>query len=129
YPFASKEEWEIADFLLHSPLSMAVIDTFLKLSLITLISLPLVQIQKLHLSFSNARELQSCAEMLPSGPSWKCQIIPSTYPTKYLILLFWRDPIKCLESLFSNLLFHDKLDFTPHCVYTMAAHLVRVYSE
>ncbi|KAG2098695.1 uncharacterized protein F5147DRAFT_543499, partial [Suillus discolor] len=119
YPFASKEEWEITDFLLCSPLSMAAIDVFLKLSLI----------QKLHLSFSNARELRSHAEMLPSRPSWKCQIIPSTYPMKYLIQLFWRDPVKCLEGLFSNPLFHDKLDFTPHCVYTMAVHLVQVYSE
>ncbi|KIK45260.1 hypothetical protein CY34DRAFT_22595 [Suillus luteus UH-Slu-Lm8-n1] len=119
YPFTSKEEWEIADFLLHSPLSMAAIDMFLKLPLI----------QKLHLSFSNARELRSRAEMLPSRPSWKCQIIPSTHPTKYPIRLFWRDPIECLESLFSNPLFHDKLDFIPRRVYSTAAHLVRVYSE
>ncbi|KAG1744791.1 hypothetical protein EDB19DRAFT_1591983, partial [Suillus lakei] len=119
YPFASKEEWEIGDFLLRSPLSMAAIDVFLKLPLV----------QKLCLSFSNARELQSRAEMLPSGPSWKCQAIPSIYPTKYPIQLFWRDPIECLESLFANPLFHDKLDFTPHRVYTMAAHLIRVYSE
>ncbi|KAG2115444.1 hypothetical protein DEU56DRAFT_748676, partial [Suillus clintonianus] len=43
--------------------------------------------------------------------------------------LFWRDPIECLESLFSNPPFHNKLDFTPRRVYTTAAHLVRVYSE
>ncbi|KAG2030953.1 hypothetical protein BDR03DRAFT_986755 [Suillus americanus] len=46
YPFASKEEWEIGDFLLCSPLSMATIDVFLKLPLV----------QKLRLSFSNTRE-------------------------------------------------------------------------
>ncbi|KAG2028780.1 hypothetical protein BDR03DRAFT_1019358 [Suillus americanus] len=34
YPFASKEEWEIADYLLRSSLSMAAIDEFLKLSMI-----------------------------------------------------------------------------------------------
>ncbi|KAG0705937.1 hypothetical protein DFH29DRAFT_799338 [Suillus ampliporus] len=119
YPFASKEEWEIGDFLLCSPLSMAVIDVFLKLPLV----------QKLCLSFSNARELRSRAEMFPSRPSWKCQVIPSIYPTKYLIQLFWRDPIECLESLFANLLFHNKLNFTPHCVYTTAAHLIWVYLE
>lgn len=37
YPFASKEEWEIADFLLRSPLSMAAIDMFLKLPLVSTI--------------------------------------------------------------------------------------------
>ncbi|KAG2105471.1 uncharacterized protein F5147DRAFT_775240 [Suillus discolor] len=33
YPFASREEWEVADFLLRSALSMAAIDTFLQLSM------------------------------------------------------------------------------------------------
>jgi hypothetical protein len=31
YPFTSREEWEVADFLLHSALSMAAIDNFLQL--------------------------------------------------------------------------------------------------
>ncbi|KAG0695794.1 hypothetical protein DFH29DRAFT_879790 [Suillus ampliporus] len=119
YPFASKEEWEVADYLLCSSLSMAAIDEFLKLRMI----------QNLQLSFSNARELHSHAEMLPSRPSWKCQIIPSIHLTKLPIRLFWRDPVECLESLFSNPLFHDKLNFIFHHVYKMAARLLRVYSE
>ncbi|KAG1740112.1 uncharacterized protein EDB91DRAFT_1030015, partial [Suillus paluster] len=32
------------------------------------------------------------------------------------IRLFWRDPVECLESLFSNPLFLDQLDFIPRCV-------------
>ncbi|KAG1868327.1 hypothetical protein DFJ58DRAFT_837966 [Suillus subalutaceus] len=111
YPFTSKEEWEVADYLLRSSLSMAAIDEFLKLSMV----------QTLHLSFNNAKELRSRAEMLPSGPSWKCQIIPSIHPTK--------DPVECLESIFSNPLFHDKLDFIPRRIYKIAAQLLRVYSE
>jgi len=39
YPFASKEEWELASFLLRSCMSMAAIDRFLKLSLVSLSSL------------------------------------------------------------------------------------------
>ncbi|KAG1762201.1 hypothetical protein EDD22DRAFT_953354 [Suillus occidentalis] len=72
YPFASKEEWEVADFLLRSPLSMAAINQFLELPMI----------HQLKLSFRNAKELRSHAEMLPKGPSWKCQAIPSPNPTK-----------------------------------------------
>lgn len=34
YPFASKDEWELASFLLRSDLSMSVIDKFLKLKLV-----------------------------------------------------------------------------------------------
>ncbi|KAG1893892.1 uncharacterized protein F5891DRAFT_1131119 [Suillus fuscotomentosus] len=73
YPFASKEEWEVADYLLRSSLSMAAIDEFLKLRM--------------------------------------------------------RDPVECLESLFSNPLFHDKLNFVPCRMYKTAAQLLRVYSE
>jgi hypothetical protein len=43
--------------------------------------------------------------------------------------LFWRDPIKCLESLFTNPLFHNKLDFVRCHVYKTASHLMWVYSE
>ncbi|KAG2338456.1 hypothetical protein BDR05DRAFT_893431 [Suillus weaverae] len=104
YPFASREEWEVTDYLLHSSLSMAAINEFLKLQMVCARTLT----QRF-----NARELHSRAEMLPSRPSWKCQTIPSIQPTKSPICLFWRDPIECLESLFSNPLFHDKLDFIP----------------
>lgn len=34
YPFASREEWELADFLLESSLGMAEINRFLKLSIV-----------------------------------------------------------------------------------------------
>jgi hypothetical protein len=35
YPFASKEEWEITDFLLHSPLSMAATNEFLAFPIVS----------------------------------------------------------------------------------------------
>lgn len=35
YPFASRDEWELASFLLQSNLSMASIDSFLKLELVS----------------------------------------------------------------------------------------------
>jgi hypothetical protein len=34
YPFASRDEWELASFLLRSRLSMAAVDRFLKLELV-----------------------------------------------------------------------------------------------
>jgi hypothetical protein len=37
YPFASRDEWELASFLLHSFLSMAAVDRFLKLELVSYI--------------------------------------------------------------------------------------------
>jgi hypothetical protein len=38
YPFKSRDEWELASFLLHSRLSMAAMDHFLKLKLVSYIS-------------------------------------------------------------------------------------------
>ena len=35
YPFASKDEWQMASFLLRSGLSIAAIDQFLKLELVS----------------------------------------------------------------------------------------------
>jgi hypothetical protein len=35
YPFASRDEWELASFLLRSNLSMAAVDRFLKLQLVS----------------------------------------------------------------------------------------------
>ncbi|KAG2353339.1 hypothetical protein BDR07DRAFT_1496432 [Suillus spraguei] len=81
YPFASREEWEVADFLLCSPLSMAAINQFLGLPMI----------HQLKLSFHNAKELQSRAEMLPKGPSWKCQTIPLLNPTKTRLLCVYSE--------------------------------------
>ena len=43
--------------------------------------------------------------------------------------LYYRDSLDCLESILSNPLFTDKIDFSPRCVYTTAERLVRVYSE
>jgi hypothetical protein len=34
YPFASRDEWELASFLLRSSLSMAAVDRLLKLKLV-----------------------------------------------------------------------------------------------
>ncbi|KAF8808228.1 hypothetical protein BYT27DRAFT_7255727 [Phlegmacium glaucopus] len=61
YPFALGDKWELASFLLHSRLSMAVIDHFLNLKLI----------KDIGLSFGTAKDLRNCAEILPNGPLWK----------------------------------------------------------
>lgn len=81
------------------------------------------------LSFRTAKELRGRAELLPRGPQWKCQEIPTSHPTKSPVWLYWRDPIELLEALFGNPLFRGKIDLVPRKVYQTAARLVRVYSE
>ncbi|KAG1800627.1 hypothetical protein EV424DRAFT_1332034, partial [Suillus variegatus] len=79
--------------------------------------------------FSSAKELRGRAEMLPSGPRWMSQTIPTMHPTKSPVVLYWHDPLDCVSSLLNHPAFHDELDFTPHRVYTTVQRLCHVYSE
>jgi hypothetical protein len=85
YPFSSQKDWEVASWLLHSGLSMAKIDSFLSLEMVSFKPFHcihssdkcLVKIKNLPLSFCSAKELRGRAEMLPSGPRWLSQVIPT----------------------------------------------------
>ena len=65
YPFASRDEWEFAAFLLRSDLSMASIDSLLSLNLVSVACnfdhmysyLCSAQVKHLNLSFGTARTL------------------------------------------------------------------------
>ncbi|KAG1739730.1 hypothetical protein EDB19DRAFT_1574914, partial [Suillus lakei] len=115
YPFSSWKDWEVGSWLLRSGLSMGKIYSFLSLKMI----------KTLPLSFCSAKELCSRVEMLPSGPRWMSQIIPTAYPMKSPVVLYWCDPLDCISSLLNNPAFDDQLDFTPRRVYTTAQRLCR----
>jgi hypothetical protein len=136
YPFASKDEWHMASFLLRSGLSIAALDQFFKLELVgDLLSFHIEnytnisKVKKLGLSFGSAKDLRSRAEMLPSGPPWMCKQLQMEYPTKNKIYLYYRDPVECLKSLLRSPLLKDHLDFTPRRLFENAEKLVRVYTE
>ncbi|KAG1856595.1 hypothetical protein C8R48DRAFT_749162 [Suillus tomentosus] len=118
YPFSSRRDWQLAAWLLCSGLSMGKIDSFLSLEMI----------KDLPLSFRSARELHGRAEMLPSGPHWKSQVINTSHPTKSPVILYWRDPIECIASIFNHPLFHRHMDLTPRKIYSTAERLCRVYT-
>ncbi|KAG1865732.1 hypothetical protein C8R48DRAFT_747731 [Suillus tomentosus] len=119
YPFSGQKDWEVGSWLLHSGLSMGKIDSFLSLDMI----------KTLPLSFHSAKELCGRAEMLPSGPRWMSQVVPTAHPTKSPVVLYWRDPLDCISGLLNHPAFHDHLDFTPRRVYSTAQRLCHVYSE
>ncbi|KAG0707629.1 hypothetical protein DFH29DRAFT_979895 [Suillus ampliporus] len=119
YPFSGRKDWEVASWLLRSGLSMVKINSFLSLEMI----------KSLPLSFCSAKELRGRAEMLPSGPPWLSQVIPTAHPTKLPVILYWRDPLDCIASILNHPFFHDQIDFTPRRVYATAQRLCRMYSE
>ncbi|KAF8451179.1 hypothetical protein L210DRAFT_3387321 [Boletus edulis BED1] len=84
----------------------------------------------MSLSFHTAKELRSRVELLPSGPRWQFQIVPTTHETKQPVHLYFRDALKCIESLFSHPYFANKMDFSPYRLFGRFTEcLVRVYTE
>ncbi|KAF8213514.1 hypothetical protein K438DRAFT_1902566 [Mycena galopus ATCC 62051] len=118
YPFASQAEWQMASFLLRSGMTMRDIDDFLKLQLVC---------DCLPLSFKSAAELRGRVEMLPPGPKWKSQEIKyQLYPTQSPIVLYYRDPLECIEFLLQNPLIHEHLELVPTQKFRDSRH---VYNE
>ncbi|KAI6012108.1 hypothetical protein BKA83DRAFT_4064653 [Pisolithus microcarpus] len=112
YPSSNLDDWKVANFLLTSGLSMRTLDEFLSLK------------ANMPLSFWMAKDLCAWAELLPSGPRWKFQIIPTMHSMKEPIQLYFQDALDCVEVLFNHLFFKDKMDFTPFQSFTTAEHLV-----
>ncbi|KAI6020684.1 hypothetical protein BKA83DRAFT_105514, partial [Pisolithus microcarpus] len=119
YPFANLGDWEMANFLLQSNLSMREINSYLSLSMT----------KKMPLSFWTAKELCGCIEDLPKGLHWKIRIVPTHHLTTSPIELYWRDPLECIEALFNHPFYAGKMDYSPFCVFTAAGRIMRVYSE
>ncbi|KAF8545834.1 hypothetical protein OG21DRAFT_1491871, partial [Imleria badia] len=118
-PWASKEEWAFASWLLHSRLSIAAIDSLLLLDII----------KSASLSFRSAKELRARAEILPPGPKWVFQTLQPEYSVKQLLHLFHHNPIDCLQALLSHPLFADHISFVPRKVWTCTVKLCRVYDK
>ncbi|KAF9235101.1 hypothetical protein BU15DRAFT_89705 [Melanogaster broomeanus] len=119
YPFASRNDWQFASWLVRSGLSMAAIDSLLSLEFI----------KNLPVSFRTAHQLRTRVELLPSGPRWLGKRINTDLPTKKPARLFYRDAIECLQALFSHLLFEPHLSFVPKRVWTCAARICRIYED
>ncbi|KAG1819008.1 uncharacterized protein BJ212DRAFT_1268536 [Suillus subaureus] len=122
YPFSGWKDWEVSLWLLCSGLSMVKVDSFLSLEMVSfkLIHCIYHPNKCLPLSFCSAKELCSQAEMLPGGPPWMSQVIPTVHLTKSPVILYWCDPLECIASLLNHPFFHDQMDFMPHRVYATA---------
>ncbi|KAI5986735.1 hypothetical protein EDC04DRAFT_2589552, partial [Pisolithus marmoratus] len=119
FPWASRQEWGFASWLLESHLSMAAIDSLLSLEII----------KNIPLSSFSAKELRTCAETLPPGLLWLCKMLMTEYPTKELPCLFYCNPIECLQALLSHPLFESHISFVPRRVWMCAAKICCIYDE
>jgi len=139
YPFASQDEWDLASFLLHSNLSMASIDKFLNLGMVSVPSGNIFGAEdsmwshfhrsKSYICLFAVKDLHSQAEMLPSGPCWKCKPWTTVYPTKNKISLFYQDLLECIQALLYSPLVSDFINFTPLCLFWTAEKLMQIFTE
>ncbi len=67
----------------------------------------------MKLSFGTAKDLRSRAEILPQGPLWKSEAWNTTFPTKFGLHLYYRDPIDCLQAIMHNPLVTNHIQFHP----------------
>ena len=81
------------------------------------------------ISYSTAKELRNRIEMLPPGPQWRSKEMETERPTLEKVFLYYRDPLQCVQSLMSNPMHTDHLDFIPYRAYQTAEKQIRVYSE
>lgn len=67
--------------------------------------------------------------MLPSGPHWKSHTLQPWITTKCQVILYYRNPVECIQSLLSHPLFMPHISFIPQKVWTSFAQIVCVYQE
>ncbi|KAJ3834116.1 hypothetical protein F5878DRAFT_545408 [Lentinula raphanica] len=121
YPFANRNEWQSANWLLTSSLTMAEIDGYLKLEVT----------KNNQLSFRTSHELKARMDLLPPVARWKSKklIVDPSYPTKKPVHLFYRDAIEVLQDILKSPLVQDYLSFTPLQIFETAAKLTKVYDS
>jgi hypothetical protein len=89
-----------------------------------------IKIKNAGITLNTAKALRSRIEMLPSVPDWKLKKITLTgHTTKDPMFLFYRNAPDCVEYLFSNPLFADKIDFCPVQLYRNVERSIRIYTE
>ena len=75
--------------------------------------------------------------MLPTGPSWVCELVKVVgdrlaedgKPMLEEVELWRRDPLEIIQDLISNPMFKDEIVYQPERVYKDEEGKIRVYDE
>ncbi|KAG2115294.1 uncharacterized protein F5147DRAFT_743744 [Suillus discolor] len=119
YPFADREEWELAKFLSDN-LNQGQITRFLKLLWVK------SETQK-PLAYKSAQQMFTFMDALPKGPKWRCTTIHTEgYITTHPVHLIWRDALEVTWHIFGNPVFANDMEFDP---YKIQVNGEREYSE
>ncbi|KAI0709807.1 hypothetical protein C8Q76DRAFT_624659 [Earliella scabrosa] len=127
-PFANREEWELASFLIRSGLSQESIEDYL--------TLPITR-NRTSPSFHNKRSFLQKIDALPAGPEWICEqlevvgdAVDEDGQVRTESLELWRgDPIECIRELIANPAFREFIRFAPEQLFQDQEGQGRIYDE
>ncbi|KAG6818528.1 hypothetical protein H0H93_004273 [Arthromyces matolae] len=126
-PFANKEEWELAAWLMKH-VGQKSTDEYLKL--------PIVR-NAGNLSFHNNYTFLQKVDALPTGPDWECEIVhvdgdrvgEDGKMMSEDLELWMRNPVECIHELMGNPAFRELMAYVPERAYTDEACTERIYDE
>ena len=143
-PFADREEWELADWLVKN-VNQRATDEFLKLSIVSnncyssaagYLAWLLQTRSRIQPSYQSKHMFMKAIDQLPTGPEWHCQLVhvhgdDETHRTDQdpgnegadrgsdeELELWLRDPVVCVQELLGNPAFRNELAYAPKKVYT-----------
>ncbi|KAH9950697.1 hypothetical protein B0H21DRAFT_776616 [Amylocystis lapponica] len=119
HPFDTRDEWELAQWLMTSGVSQTAIDEYLQL--------PITR-QRTQPSFHNKRTFLKKIDSLPQGPGWSCEPWDVTgdlldeegKPMVETLELWKRNPVKCVKELIGNPAFREAIKYVPEKLYAHA---------
>ncbi|KIJ50674.1 hypothetical protein M422DRAFT_245312 [Sphaerobolus stellatus SS14] len=121
FPFLNEEEWSLAEFLATSRLSKGSINAFFKTAWMW---------HHGRGSFKNATDFyHRIDKYLPNGPQWFCKEVQLKEAPNEPQVLFYRDPIECLQFLSQSPAFDGHQDYAPIKYFSEVELRNRVYGE
>ena len=86
--------------------------------------------QYIPLTFGNAKQMWDRIDrFLPKGPQWYCKEITLPEAPNEPQMLFYRDPIECLQFLAESPTFDGYMTYQPVQYFTDVEHKTQVYGE
>jgi len=126
-PFADRDEWELANWLMKNATQTAI-DDFLKLNIVSvelLVSFHIDDKSQTRMrtkpSFRNKVAFLKKVDSLPIGPKWVCDVV-SVAGNKVdangqkmceEVELWRRDPVECVQELLGNPQFAEAMSYAP----------------
>lgn len=146
-PFADKEEWELAEWLIKN-VNQRATEEFLKLGIVCSIHDKSVTgthrdatqtRERTKPTFRNKNAFLKVVDQLPTGPEWRCELIRAHGEVEAdgdvsdrdveELELWIRDPVACVQELIGNPAFNGEIAYAPERVYTDIDGRSRRYDE